>query len=161
MLTIDSPSKKIQDICEPFCSETLIFHIKTIFMMSLKNYDVTGVKTFHILNFNLISTILSLIFKALPRTLIIEARNKASRSSDNLIYYSPYIKDLIHHSFISLELQIQLYFHKTFSLKIQYTSTESQKWLLRCKKIFLASMNLILNLFDPQACIYIFNHISK
>lgn len=52
-------------------------------MMSLKNYDVTGVKTFHILNFNLISTILSLIFKALPRTLIIEARNEASRSSDN------------------------------------------------------------------------------
>lgn len=87
--------------------------------------------------------------------------NTASSSLDNLIHYSLYIKEPIHHSFISYELEIQWYFHKMFSLKIQYTSTESQKRLLRCEKLLLASMNLILNLFDPQACIYIFNHISK
>lgn len=81
--------------------------------------------------------------------------NTASSSSDNLIHYSLYIKEPIHHSFISYKLEIQLYLHKMFSLKIQYTSTESQKRLLRGEKLLLASMNLILNLFNPQACIHI------
>lgn len=61
--------------------------------------------------------------------------NTASSSLDNLIHYSLYIKEPIHHSFISYELEIQLYLHKMFSLKIQYTSTESQKKLLRCEKV--------------------------